>query len=139
MRSGVGQSLGIQGIEPGENEKNFSPVFLVWLDCVFQLISQFSEAFEFTDSLLIFIADCYYNARFGTFLLSSEKERVSNELYIKTKSVWSHVFDHRDEFANRNYVPFYKTLVPLTSVASLRFWASYFTRYNKIRLPMFEQ
>lgn len=137
MRSGIGQSLGIQGNEPGENEKNFSPVFLVWLDCVFQLISQFPKAFEFTDSLLIFIADCYYNARFGTFLLSSEKDRVSSGLFSKTKSIWSHVVDHREEFENKDFVPFYKTLVPLTSLASLRFWASYFTRFNPIKLPIF--
>lgn len=47
-----------------ENEK--SPIFLQWLECVFQLTHQFPTAFEFNGKFLVLLADEVYTARFGT-------------------------------------------------------------------------
>jgi hypothetical protein len=45
-----------------------SPVFLQFLDALFQIVSQFPNAFEFTDTLLLFLADHMHSCLFGNFL-----------------------------------------------------------------------
>jgi hypothetical protein len=45
-----------------------SPVFVQFLDCLFQVVSQFPAAFEFTDTLLLFLADHVNSCLFGNFL-----------------------------------------------------------------------
>nr|CAD7439333.1 unnamed protein product [Timema bartmani] len=45
-----------------------SPVFLQFIDCVWQITTQFPNAFEFNDYFLITILDHLYSCRFGTFL-----------------------------------------------------------------------
>jgi len=62
----------------GVASKNFkdeerSPVFIQFLDCVHQLVYQFRTAFEFDDSLLLFIAHHLYSGRFGNFISNSFK------------------------------------------------------------------
>ncbi|CAG9110478.1 unnamed protein product [Plutella xylostella] len=57
-----------------------SPVFLQWLDCVWQLQQQFPAAFEFNERLLLTVLDHLYSCRFGTFLCNTERERVKEAL-----------------------------------------------------------
>lgn len=45
-----------------------SPVFLQFLDVLHQLLLQFPGAFEFTESLLLFLADHLNSCLFGNFL-----------------------------------------------------------------------
>lgn len=52
-----------------------SPVFLQWLDCVYQIMTQFPTAFEFTDQFLLIIIDALYSRWFTTFLGDTEAER----------------------------------------------------------------
>lgn len=47
-----------------------SPVFLQFMDCVWQISRQFPNAFEFNEHFLITILDHLYSCRFGTFLFS---------------------------------------------------------------------
>ena len=53
------------------NDAERSPVFLQFLDVVFQVLSQFPSAFEFSEKMLLFIADSLYSGRFGNFLYNS--------------------------------------------------------------------
>ncbi|KAK1134323.1 Myotubularin- protein 2, variant 3 [Melipona bicolor] len=55
-----------------------SPVFLQFMDCVWQISRQFPNAFEFNEHFLITILDHLYSCRFGTFLFSR---------YVQTSSV----------------------------------------------------
>ena len=52
-----------------------SPVMIQWLDVVHQLLLQFPNQFQYTDNLLIFIANSIYSCQFGTFLGNCERER----------------------------------------------------------------
>ncbi|EDV19245.1 uncharacterized protein TRIADDRAFT_62282 [Trichoplax adhaerens] len=69
------------------------PVFIQWLDCVYQIVTQFPYLFEFTPNFLHDIAYHVYSCRFGTFLsndvfddektLITEYKELCNTLDIK--------------------------------------------------------
>ncbi|KAE8904234.1 hypothetical protein PF005_g15083 [Phytophthora fragariae] len=71
------------------NSNEISPVFLQWIDCVWQVLVQSPSAFEFNERYLILILDHLYSCRFGTFLYDSERERVEEEALHPTQSLWS--------------------------------------------------
>ena len=62
----------------GENRNNHqdtqrSPVFLQWVDCVFQMWCQHPTRFEFNERLLEALVVHVYSGRFGTFLYNCER------------------------------------------------------------------
>ncbi|XP_053561381.1 myotubularin-related protein 11 isoform X2 [Bombina bombina] len=66
----------LQRINPfKENDKEESPVFLLFLDCVWQLIQQFQSAFEFTESYLIALHDSTYNLFCNNFTHNCQWDR----------------------------------------------------------------
>merc|ERR1712156_392854 len=73
------------------NSGDTSPVFVQFLDCIWQLSQQFPASFEFNNEFLMFLADEVYSCRFGTFLFNCERERKENNLAQTTRSIWSHV------------------------------------------------
>lgn len=52
-----------------------SPVFLLWLDCVWQYIRQYPTECEFNESFLLTLADHVYSCKFGTFMFDCERQR----------------------------------------------------------------
>ncbi|XP_020377136.1 myotubularin-related protein 10 isoform X1 [Rhincodon typus] len=60
----------------GESEKQESPLFLLFLDCVWQLLQQFPAAFEFTETYLTVLYDSLRIPLFGTFLFNSPYQRM---------------------------------------------------------------
>lgn len=52
-----------------------APVFLLFLDCVWQILRQFPCSFEFSESFLVLLFEHAYASQFGTFLGSSTAER----------------------------------------------------------------
>ncbi|XP_029656881.2 myotubularin-related protein 10-A [Octopus sinensis] len=53
-----------------------SPVFLLFLDCVWQLTIQFPVQFEFTETYLTVLWDSLHTGLFGTFLFSCQHQHV---------------------------------------------------------------
>ncbi|KAM4799804.1 phosphatidylinositol-3-phosphate phosphatase MTMR1 isoform X3 [Urocitellus parryii] len=53
-----------------------SPIFLQFIDCVWQMTRQFPSAFEFNELFLITILDHLYSCLFGTFLCNCEQQRL---------------------------------------------------------------
>ena len=109
-----------------------SPVFLQFIDCVWQMINQFPSAFEFNENFLITILDHLYSCLFGTFLCNSEKERQKEDLKIKTVSLWSYINANLQKFIN----PLYSNssnqhvLFPVASLKKMLLWTSYYCRWN---------
>ncbi|GMF43871.1 unnamed protein product [Phytophthora fragariaefolia] len=73
------------------NSNETSPIFLQWIDCVWQVLAQSPSAFEFNERYLMLILDHLYSCRFGTFLYDSERERVEQESLHPTQSLWSFI------------------------------------------------
>eukprot|EP00977_Amphora_coffeiformis_P019417 scaffold7221_cov165-Amphora_coffeaeformis.AAC.10 len=81
---------------PNHDEGQVSPIFIQFLDAVFQVVNQYPEAFEFNAKYLVYISDHVYSCRFGNFLCDSERERERVAgLRQRTHSLW----DHLDETA----------------------------------------
>lgn len=53
-----------------------SPIFLLFLDCVWQLLQQYPQAFEFSETYLTTIWDSAHVTIFETFLFDSEHDRL---------------------------------------------------------------
>lgn len=58
-----------------QNDKEEVPVFLLFLDCVWQLQQQHSPAFEFTETYLTVLSDSLYLPIFSTFFFNSQQQR----------------------------------------------------------------
>ncbi|KAF6776094.1 hypothetical protein AHF37_03944 [Paragonimus kellicotti] len=71
----------------GRSLKHEAPVFLLFLDSVWQLWRQYPTVFEFTDELLCLLAQHVYYSEFGTFLGNSMKERDELGIHEKTASI----------------------------------------------------
>ncbi|XP_064104713.1 myotubularin-related protein 2-like isoform X2 [Macrobrachium nipponense] len=109
-----------------------SPVFLQFVDCVWQIMRQFPHAFQFTEDLLLTLLDHLYSCLFGTFLYNSERERMEKEVKTKTISLWSLVLSNMSDYENPLYNPAtrHHILFPLTSMRHLRLWDKYYCRWN---------
>ncbi|XP_070282036.1 phosphatidylinositol-3,5-bisphosphate 3-phosphatase MTMR2 isoform X2 [Myotis yumanensis] len=99
----------------GHGDKNHadadrSPVFLQFIDCVWQMTRQFPTAFEFNEYFLITILDHLYSCLFGTFLCNSEQQRVKEEpihnrykeLLAKRAELQKKVEELQREISNRS-------------------------------------
>uniref|UniRef100_A0A8C6KUX5 Myotubularin related protein 11 n=1 Tax=Nothobranchius furzeri TaxID=105023 RepID=A0A8C6KUX5_NOTFU len=58
-----------------DNDKEESPVFLLFLDCVWQLWFQFPSRFQLTDDFLLALHDSVHLPLFSTFLTNCQRER----------------------------------------------------------------
>ncbi|KAK6766955.1 hypothetical protein RB195_026302 [Necator americanus] len=112
-----------------------TPVFLIFLDAVHQLLAQFPGAFEINDFYLRFLAYHSQSAFFRTFLLDCESERVHLEqlvpetgeghrgciwMYIKEKTCRNTIF-HNLFYSSEGQ----GVVLPASSVAALRIWTFY--------------
>ncbi|KAF2982271.1 hypothetical protein EK904_013968 [Melospiza melodia maxima] len=71
-----------------KSEKEEAPVFLLLLNCVWQLVQQYPPAFEFTETYLTVLSDSLYVPIFSTFFFNSQHQRDTNKSgeSIKTQS-----------------------------------------------------
>ena len=112
------------------NENQFSPIFIQWLDCVYQLMCQNYCKFEFNLNLLTYIADEVFTGKFGTFLFNNEKDRENNEAKSNTISIWSMVMDDKEKYLNPIYDPNNKEPITI-NYKNIRLWREYFYRFEK--------
>uniref|UniRef100_A0A8C1ZJ87 Myotubularin n=2 Tax=Cyprinus carpio TaxID=7962 RepID=A0A8C1ZJ87_CYPCA len=120
----------------GHGDKNHadqdrSPIFVQFIDCVWQMTKQFPTAFEFNERLLVVILDHLYSCRFGTFLYNCESARESNNVRAKTVSLWSSVNSDTSLYINPFYTPeSSRVLYPVASMRHLELWVTYYIRWN---------
>ena len=72
------------------NNTELAAPFIVFIDCVWQLLSHFPQSINFNEDFLLLIINSLYSARFGTFLCSSEKQRIKYKVE-KGPSIWAYV------------------------------------------------
>jgi len=145
-----------RGVNFWEDE-SCSPVFVQFLDCVWQLMEQFPFAFEFNANFLIALQSELYSARSGTFLQNNEAERTRLNVQDRCFSVWALLKNSvdADKFANPFYMPTSmptstgggggggggdasesersKVLVPDCHPSCIKFWAQCYFKHLMMR------
>ena len=139
----------------GHASKNYgedsrAPIFLQWIDCVWQVFRQFVTSFEFNENFLIRVVEEVCNGRFGTFLADNEQAQFEMDLARKTVSLWTYIH-HKDNFyrfINPLYSPPLSSsqlaskapvvLVPKCSMFALSFWSNSYLQGSNFRDRMVE-
>ncbi|KAF4091091.1 hypothetical protein AMELA_G00033210 [Ameiurus melas] len=61
-----------------KNDKEESPLFLLFLNCVWELMEQYPAAFEFTELYLTVLSDSMWVPVFSTFLFNCPRQRAEH-------------------------------------------------------------
>jgi hypothetical protein len=122
--------------------KEDGPVFLQWVDCIWQVMHQCPSAFEFNEKFLTVLVENSYSGQFGTFLLNNEQERrktFSDEAH-KHKSVVTHTLSFwmwvsmvnaaGRTFYNHLYDPqtYPWVIYPNCTVPCLKLWTNHYSQ-----------
>jgi len=107
-----------------------SPIFLQFLECVWNLQKQFPHEFEFSEAYLLALADNFDTGFFGEFLYNSEMERKKDEMSGTTISIWSLLDVEQKDFQNEFYKPKKTFLTPICSLRIIQFWFGYYHRHD---------
>ncbi|KAL9934770.1 hypothetical protein V8E36_006545 [Tilletia maclaganii] len=113
---GGGGSSGSGNSASPTNLREISPVFHQFIDCLWQLLRQFPDRFEYNAAFLVELFAQVYACEYGTFLLNSERERhalgMDNgkvvSLEATTPSLWDSLLgdeERRKLWLNEKYDP----------------------------------
>jgi len=119
--------------DPNVGDTQRAPIFLQWVDAVWQLTRQFPTAFEFNEHFLLTMVDHVSSCRFGTFLFNNAKERQEAKVPDKTVSLWTWMLSSENVFHFQNplFTPSLHTLIPAYSSKSIALWENYFLRHDR--------
>lgn len=93
-----------QGEGPGQQEiEEQSPVFVQFLDALWQIWRQQPWAFEFNEALLGELYEHVFSGRYGTFLYNNDRERKQREANVPTRSLWAALLADKDAYVNIEY------------------------------------
>jgi myotubularin-related protein 1/2 len=114
-----------------------TPLFLQFVEAVYQIHSQFPNAFEFSAELLVFLADHVDSGFFGTFLNNCLRNRFCmDHAHEHTLSVWSYVFTFKHLFVQSSangsanlYRPVNDVIWPVSNPHRLQVWWRYYGRW----------
>lgn len=119
--------------------KYTSPVFHQFLDCVYQLITQNPNRFQFNERFLRRLLYHLYSCQYGTFLFDSEYERKKNDLQDRTKSVWDYFRARQHEFVNPLFDNSIDTIednvVIYPKISHIQWWFQAFQISPNINIP----
>jgi hypothetical protein len=89
--------------QTSSDEGQISPIFLQFLDCVYQIVHLYPEGFEFNAKYLLELSFHIYSCRFGNMLCDTEREReVLAGIRQRTYSVWDYL-DNNPKFSNHEF------------------------------------
>jgi hypothetical protein len=112
------------------NDSQRSPIFLQFVDSVWQLLQQFPTAFQFNNTFLIALMDNLYSCQYGTFLLDCDRQRKNANIKQHTISFWYHILAMKENYVNPGYRAFDQVLVPAINNLTVTLWNEYYLRFN---------
>lgn len=106
-RAGHGETKGERGTNASGHggEGQVSPIFLQFLDSVYQVVRQFPNWFEFNLRYVLVISEHVYSCRFGTLLCDNEREReLDASIRQRTHCLWEYLDACKDILLNEDYL-----------------------------------
>lgn len=119
-------------------DDQISPIFLQFLDSVWQLLRQHPHYFEFNARYLLTIADHIYSCRFGTFLFNCDLDRDNMSSRSRCLSIWTFLGYNKHALVNPLYMDpnaegtptAHVLLPPLTQLLrNVTLWTDYYFRW----------
>ncbi|GAM26603.1 hypothetical protein SAMD00019534_097780 [Acytostelium subglobosum LB1] len=112
-------------------EEEFSPIFIMFVDSVWQLTNLFPTTFQFNESFLITLLEALYNCKYGTFLFNHQKERVYKTIRNGAiVSIWAYVNSNKEQFTNSFYIQDHKPIFHQFAQYDIQFWSNYYFRWR---------
>ncbi|XP_056446479.1 myotubularin-related protein 9 isoform X1 [Gadus chalcogrammus] len=110
-----------------------APVFLLLLDCAWQLWYQFPLALGFSEDLLLRLATEAYASDYGTFLCNSDRERCAIGVKEKTHCLFQALLkpEERELYSNPLYESTELAIWPSVHPQSLQLWRGFFLRWSQ--------
>ncbi|XP_046665776.1 myotubularin-related protein 6 isoform X2 [Homalodisca vitripennis] len=112
--------------------KEISPVFTQFIDCTWQLYTQFPAAFQFNERFLLALHDHVTSCQYGTFIGNCEKDRLDLRLHERTYSLWGFMANHMHEYLNPLYTAasLPDMMRPNLAPQNIRFWRGMYCRFE---------
>lgn len=112
-----------------KEKKNMqAPIFLQWLECIWQIIQVAQTSFEFNEDLLLVVADAALTRRHGTFLFDSLKEAEEKKFRNRTVSLWTEINVARTLFTHKAYRRREGMLHAAIPRGELQLWTKFYSR-----------
>eukprot|EP00911_Craspedida_sp_UC1_P002155 UC1_evm3s1656 len=86
------------------SDREASPTFVQFLDCVWQLMRLYPQEFEFNEDFLLALHRALIAQKYGTFFGNSERERHEANVANSASSAWSSLLDPVLGL-NKNFTP----------------------------------
>lgn len=120
--------------DEGHEADERSPVFIQFLDWVYQLVEQFPTVFQYNSNLLQFLAVNIYSCKFGSFIMDNQwlRDKFQDKLSENSTSIWTYVNDHCAEFLNPFYSPIPHRIEPNCDITSIMFWKEHFLAWAEV-------
>ncbi|XP_065843343.1 myotubularin-related protein 6-like [Oscarella lobularis] len=123
----------------GDEPREVSPVFLQFLDAVWQLQQQFPCSFQFSEKFLLEFHSHVHSCQYGTFLGNNERQRKELKLSERTYSFWGYVWEHINDFLNPLYKPMSDftegMLTPDLHPHNIQYWRGMYNQHDSLLLP----
>ena len=126
---------GVMKGSTGDDER--SPIFLLYLDCLWQVMQQFPSEFEYNGEFLVALMDQVHAGRSGTFLYNSKSERKKKNLSELSLSVWDVLVElaggeDLKPFVNRQWKGegSAEPLVVNLNCKNIKLWEQYWSRFD---------
>eukprot|EP00116_Pleurobrachia_bachei_P006476 sb/3466738/ len=103
-----------------------SPIFSLFLDGLYQIMSQFGRYFQFTSQLLLVLFDLHGSGWTSSFLRNCPSERTDSHLL----PIWDILDGMRDELTNPLYQETQSPLSPRVSLRHMLLWRENYLRYD---------
>ena len=108
-----------------KDDKEVSPIFVQWLDCVHQCVHQNPNDFEFNQEMILFVAKQVHSGFFSNFLFNCEKDAAKHRSQLSMVSVWTAVFSNLKTYTNRGYQVNLGLSVPVVLRQNIVLWNGY--------------
>ncbi|XP_010877531.1 myotubularin-related protein 9 isoform X2 [Esox lucius] len=117
-----------------------APVFVLLLDCVWQLARQFPLAMGFSEPLLLRLAKEVYASDYGTFLCNSDQERCVTGVKERTHCLFQSLLraNERQHYSNPLYERTELAIWPSIQPPSLQLWKGLFLQWTDDALHLVE-
>ncbi|CAF2973142.1 unnamed protein product [Rotaria sp. Silwood2] len=121
------------------DNKEQSPVFLQFIEAVWQLSQIYPTAFEFNERFLISLHDHSHSCQYGNFIGNCEKDRLDLGIKERTYSYWNYILQNVNDFKNPLFRPqssyASEVLLPIIYPQTLKFWLNMYHRFDSGVLP----